>query len=152
MLGLWVSLVTITLGMVLFSYGLLGPVLNDVGILILLPSCGWLLLFNHILKRGAGAVFPICQIWICHLLMPLCILLALCWEHRSSPVTVFVILYMSIIFPVQRSSGPKGMAGVALSSTLQSWATVLLSPEWAAKNVLSRIRGREIFLCALQQM
>lgn len=64
----------INLGMVLFFYGLLGPPLNDVGILVLLPSRGSeLVLFNHTFKRragGGGAASPICKVWIFHLLVP----------------------------------------------------------------------------------
>ena len=50
----------ITLGMVLFSYGLLGPVWNDVGILVLLPSCGseFCCLIMYWNGGGEGQYFP----------------------------------------------------------------------------------------------
>lgn len=63
----------------------------------------------------------------------------------------YYFMHFYNFFSVQMSLEPKGMAGVALSGTLQSWIA-MLSPEWAAKNVLSHIRGCEIFLCALQQV
>lgn len=49
----------VTLGMILFFYGLFGPLLNDVGILVLLPSHGSdLVLFNHTFNVGKEQYLP----------------------------------------------------------------------------------------------